>query len=77
VASTLKICPKERNLTKYARGPIYRKLYAVWKEKVRLIAMLNALDCGACARSRVTTHKFHGAGRTKFRYSQLYELQLV
>jgi hypothetical protein len=67
MASALKMRPKKRKFTKYARDPIYKKLYTIWKEKVHLIAghvldrsALSALNHGACAQYCVTTHKFHG-----------------
>jgi hypothetical protein len=63
VAFALKMRKKKKkcNFTKYARSPIYRKLYAILKEKVRSIAVLNVLDHGSCIRSHITTIKFHGA----------------
>ena len=58
----------ERHLKKvglkiYTSGPIYRKIYAIWKEKVLLIAG-SVLDCSALnrkvyARSHITTPIFH------------------
>jgi hypothetical protein len=49
VASALKMCPEKCSFAKYARGPIYRKLYAVWKEEVRSIAGHALYHSAQCA----------------------------
>jgi hypothetical protein len=68
VASALKGRSGNVTLKIYTSGPIYRKIYAVWKEKVRSIVgsalgrnALSALNREVCARSHITTPISHGA----------------
>jgi hypothetical protein len=45
VASALKKWSENITLKNYTRGPIYRKIYTIWKEKVRVVQIYSTRKC--------------------------------